>query len=148
MTIKSFLACERKNLEKLKKYQLPHRFKIVGAVLALLSFVFLFINRFSFNDLDYRAMAKYGMLIGMLFISISKDKIEDEFIIKLRMQSYTFAFIMGVILTLFQPFINYFVDFIVASDTATLKDTGDFEILWILLSVQLFYFEFLKRIYK
>ncbi|QTE23370.1 hypothetical protein [Polaribacter cellanae] len=50
------------------------------------------------------------ILFGMLLISISKDKIEDEFIESLRSQSYRIAFILGILYSLLQPFINYGVD--------------------------------------
>ena len=148
MEIKSFWDCERKSLREMSKYQIPNRFKKIGVGLAIFSFISLLINSFSINTLEFREIAKYGMLIGMLLISISKEKIEDELITKLRMQSYTFAFIIGVIYSLILPFIDYFFDVIFKTDEAIIKDMGDFQILWILLSVQIFYFEILKKLHK
>jgi len=148
MTLKSILDCERKSLKEMDKYQLPNYFKKIGVGLFVVSIISLFINAFSINVFLYREIAKYGMLIGMLLISISKEKIEDELITKLRMQSYTFAFIAGVFYALTLPFMDYFVDLIFQSDKAILKDMGDWQILWILLSVQVFYFEMLKRAHK
>ncbi len=148
MTLKSLLNCERKSLKEMGKYQLPNYFKKIGIGLFALSFLSLLINAFSINVFVYREIAKYGMLIGMLLISISKEKIEDELITKLRMQSYTLAFIAGVFFALILPFMDYFVDLLFQTDKANLKDMGDWQILWILLSVQVFYFETLKRAYK
>jgi hypothetical protein len=63
------------------------------------------------------------------------------------MQSYTFAFIAGVIITLLtNPLFNYIANIISEKQDSSFKDVGDWEILWILLSVQVFYFEFLKRL--
>ncbi len=81
-------------------------------------------------------------------ISISKSKIEDELIINLSMQSFTFAFIFGIAYALTLPFIDYFIDTIFNIEKAGIKDSSDFQILWMLLSIQVFYFEFLKRIHR
>lgn len=148
MRVKSIMDYERKSLEKMKNLQLPHRFKVIGIWLFILSIVALFINKFSVNDLEIRAIVKYGMLIGLLLISISKEKIEDELITKLRMQSYTLAFIMGVIFTLLLPFVDYLIDLVFKTNEAVLKDLGDWQILWLLLSIQVFYFAILKKMHK
>jgi hypothetical protein len=148
MAIKSILERKRNNLKKLNKYQLPNYFKKIGVGLFILALISLFINALSINNFEIRAIIKYGMLIGLLFISISKEKIEDELVTKLRMQSYTFAFIFGVIFTLLLPFIDYFFDYIFKTNEAMIKDMGDWQILWILLSIQVFYFEYLKRLHR
>ena len=65
------------------------------------------------------------------------------------MQSYTFAFIAGVIITLLtNPLFNYIANIISQKQQENFQEVGDWEILWILLSVQVFYFEFLKRMNK
>lgn len=148
MLSESRIDCERRSLEKMKNYQLPNRFKKIGIAVAILSFLALLVNKFSLDSQDVRVAARYGMLLGMLFISISKEKIEDELVSKLRMQSYTFAFIFGVIFTIVQPFLNFGIDSLVDGDAAVFKDSGDFMVLWMLLSIQVFYFEKLKRMYK
>jgi membrane protein CcdC involved in cytochrome C biogenesis len=148
MNSKSFLDSERKSLDKLKKYQLPHSYKKIGVLISILFFISLFVNAFTINSIYYREIIKYGLLFGLLIISISKDQIEDEYIVNLRMQSYTFAFIAGVILTLLQPFINYGVDTLVQGADAVFKNSSHFEILWILLTIQVFYFHYLKRIFR
>ena len=148
MTTRAFFNCERTKLGEMKNYQLPNRFKKIGIAIALISFASLFINKFSVNLPEYRLFARYGLLVGMLLISISKEKIEDELIAQLRMQSYTIAFVLGVVYTLALPFIDYFVDVLFKTNEAIIKDIGDFQILWILLCVQVFYFESLKRFHK
>ncbi|WP_415376781.1 hypothetical protein [Patiriisocius sp. Uisw_017] len=149
MNVKSFMECERKSLEKMKRYQLPNRFKKIGIVIIVISLVAFFVNKFSIENIDVKLTAKYGILVGLLIVSISKEKIEDELITSLRMQSYTFAFIAGVIITLLtNPLFNYIANFISQRQQENFQDVGDWEILWILLSVQVFYFEFLKRMNK
>ena len=144
MTSKSVSNCERGSTQEFKKYQLPHSLKKVGIIIAAGSFIGLFANAFTVNILTVREVVKFGMLIGLLIMSISKEKIEDEFVINLRMQSYAFAFIMGVVLSLFQPFLHYVVDIFLSKEPA-LEANGDFQILWILLTFQITYFELLKR---
>ena len=149
MDVKSFMEYERKSLEKMKKYQLPNWFKKIGIGIILISIVAFFVNKFSIEDIDIKLISKYGILIGLLLISISKEKIEDELITSLRMQSYTFSFIAGVIITLLtNPIFNFIANFISQRQGENFQEVGDWEILWILLSVQVFYFEFLKRMNK
>jgi len=145
MSSRSFADSEIRKIEKLKKYQLPHSFKKIGFGIFIVSFVAMFAIAFTTNNLDAREISKYGILFGLLIISISKEKIEDEFIIKMRMQSYTLAFILGVLYALVLPFVDFIVDFIFQSDKAEVKDVGDFVILWMLLFVQVFFFHLLKR---
>lgn len=149
MNVKSFMECERKSLEKMKRYQLPNRFKKVGIGIVIISLATFFVNKFSIENIDLKLTAKYGILVGLLLVSISKEKIEDELITSLRMQSYTFAFIAGVIITLLtNPLFNYIANIISQKRQENFQEVGDWEILWILLSVQVFYFEFLKRMNK
>ena len=134
-----------KELRLFKRFQLPHAFKKLGLIILVISFVGLFLNKFTLDQLSLRAIAKYGMLVGLIIMSISKEQIEDEFIIQLRMQSYAFAFIFGVLFTFATPFIDYLADLFLGAKEATIDEVGDFEILWILLSVQVFCFEYIKR---
>ncbi|WP_232225381.1 hypothetical protein [Christiangramia salexigens] len=129
----------------MKKLQLPNSFKKIGALIFIAAFIAMFIVAFTANDPILKGVTKYGVLFGLLLVSISKEKIEDEFIVKLRMQSYAFAFIIGVLYALAMPFIDYMVDLIFQSDKAEIKEIGDFEILWMLLFIQVFYFHMLKR---
>lgn len=149
MNIKSIIACEQNSIEKMKKYQLPNKFKKIGLVILVFSFLTLIANKLLLESIiEVRLIAKYGMLIGLLIMSISKEKIEDEFLSNLRMQSYAFAFIGGVIITLLNPVSVYIVNLFFEKQKENFGGVGDWQILWILLSVQVFYFEFLKRMHK
>ena len=133
---------------RFQKFLLPNQFKKIGLFVFVISFVSLFINAFAIENMQIRFLAKNGILIGMLLIAISKENFEDELISNLRMQSFALAFIVGVLYSLFQPYLNYSVDLIFSPEDAIFKDTGDFQILWILLSVKVIYFESLKRFHK
>lgn len=139
---------ERKSLEKMKKYQLPNVYKKVGIGVIIISAAAIILNK-SFLDIIYLTqIAKYGILLGLLLVSISKDKIEDEFIADLRMRSFTFAFISGVVITLTNPFFSFLANAVFDKQQDNFKGVGDWQVLWILLSVQVFYFEFLKKMNK
>ena len=149
MNVKSFVECERKSLEKMKRYQLPNLFKKVGVGIILLSVVAIIVNKLSIDNSQLMLTAKYGILVGLLVISISKEKIEDELVTSLRMQSYTFAFIAGVVITLLSnPIVNFIANLITDKQQEVFEGVGDWQILWMLLSIQVFYFEFLKRMSK
>ena len=148
MKMKSVLECESKSLERINLFQLPVIYKKIGYGLFLLSLVALFVIAFTSNDDTFKLVAKYGTLIGLLIMSISKEKIEDELVRDLRLRSYSFAFIVGVLYALSFPFIDFFVDLIAQTQNADLKGLGDFPILWILLTCKVGYFELLKKTHK
>lgn len=145
MDTKSFLDYERKSIDQLKKHQLPNKFKKFGIVIFVVAFIALFLTT---KGTDLKLIAKYGLILGLLIISISKEKIEDELIRNLRMQSYTFAFIFAVFMTITSPIINYLINLISEKQQQVFDGMGDWIILWLLLSVQVFYFQYLKKLHK
>jgi len=146
MNKKRIYEYERGKLEKLKKYQLPHSFKKIGLGIALIAFILFFVRKLAFENLDeLRIIAKNGMLVGMLLIVISKEKIEDELISKLRGQAFSFAFIAGVVYALVMPLTNYIVDLVIGSKEASYEEFGDFIILWFMMVVYLAFFQVLKK---
>lgn len=148
MRTKSFIESERNSLEKLSKYQLPNVFRKIGYLIFGIFFIALFLGKFFIDGLEIGIVLKYGMLIGLLLVSISKEKIEDELVTKLRMQSYAFAFISGVFFSLVLPLVDYLFDIIFDNGEPMFDALSDWSILWFLLSVQVFYFELLKRLHK
>jgi C4-dicarboxylate transporter len=148
MNVKSIMECERRSLEKMKKYQLPNKFKKIGIGIIVLSTATIITNKLSIDNIDLTLTAKYGILLGLLVVSISKEKIEDELITNLRMQSYAFAFIAGVLIALSNPLFSYIANTVFKKQQENFQGMGDWQVLWILLSVQVFYFEFLKRMNK
>ena len=145
MTQESSLDYHRKNIDKLKKYQLPHTAKRIGLIIACIAFVALF---FTIKDTMPKSLAKYSLLMGLLIVSISKDKIEDELVKNLRMHSFTFAFIFAVIITILNPLFSYLANFVFTEQQEIFSGVGDWMVLWLLLSIQVFYFEHLKKLHQ
>lgn len=146
MKTEEIIACENKRLEKITNYRLPHHFKKIGIGIFVLSFLGIMSKLFIDGDSTLiNEISKKGLLIGMLLISISKEKIEDELTIKLRAQSYTIAFIIGVIYALVMPYVEYGVSNAVHSGGETFKDLGDFQVLLFMLMIQLMFYYTLKR---
>jgi hypothetical protein len=85
------------------------------------------------------------LLIGMLLMSISKDKQEDEMTITLRAQSYAIAFVIGVVYALIMPYVELGVSNVVHSGGEAYKDLGDFQVLLFMLMIQLMFYHNLKR---
>lgn len=146
MGLNKVTECERTKLESfLDKFQLPNSFKKVGIAIFLLSFVVLTIIKFADNEpLWLRPALKQAMLVGLLMISISREKIEDELIQILRSKSYALAFIIGVIYIMLQPLTNELVNFILG--TAEAPDNMSYvQVLLFMLLIQVGFFEALKR---
>ena len=147
MNFKKVIACERKSLDKLSKFQLPHKFKRIGWILFITSFVSLIATSIIITDDSLKStiivIVKYTMLIGLLVVSLSKEPIEDEFIRSIRMRSYMIAFIVGVLQTLVMPFINLGADALV-NGSSSLKPVNDFFVLWVLLFCQILFFHLFK----
>ena len=89
--------------------------------------------------------SKKALLIGMLIMSVARDKVEDELTVKLRMMSYAWAFITGVLYALILPYVEFGVSNIVHSGGEAYKDLGDFQILTFMLMIQLLFYHNLKH---
>ena len=143
------------DIEKINKFtgfQLPNKFKKVGlvliivSILAIVSSVKLYFTDLRSQDL-FERIAKTGMILGLLMISISKEKVEDELISKIRMQSFNYAVISAVLIYSLVPFIHYI--FILSfSKVATIEGSKDTAILSFLLFLQIIIFKKLKKAYN
>jgi len=147
MNTKKIMECERKRMDKMINFRLPHKFWAIGIAIAALSIITMFVHAFVLDgDTEWlKELAKQGLLVGMLLTSVSKDKEEDELTIKLRMQSYAFAFVIGVFYALIMPYVELGVSNVVNSGGEVYKDLGDFQILIFMLLIQLMFYHTLKR---
>lgn len=136
---------------KITGYQLPNKFKIVGLVLCIISIISISIVAFSLENFRYNDLldriAKTGMVLGLLIISISKEKIEDELIAKIRMQSYNYTVIGTVLCYLIFPFINFTIVSIFSS-MPKIEGSKDIPLLGVMLIMQIFTFRKLKKAYN
>jgi hypothetical protein len=138
-------------IEKITGHQLPNKFKIIGLVLCIISIFSILIIAFSLENFKYNdvldRIAKTVLVLGLLIISISKGKIEDEIIAKIRMQSYNYAVIGTVIFYLIMPFINYATVFAFSS-VPRMEGKKDIPLLAFLLTMQILTFRSLKKAYN
>lgn len=147
MNKQNIIDCERKRLEKITNFRLPHSFFNVGIAIVVITIVMMFVRAFAMEgDTEWlKHLLQKTFLIGMLLMSISKDKEEDELTVKLRMQSYAWAFITGVVYALVMPYVEFGVSNVVNNGGEAYKDLGDFQILIFMLMIQLMSYHTLKR---
>ena len=118
----------------------------MGIALLIASLAALITRKYLFEDVELvQEIGRKGMLLALLLITLSKEKIEDELITKLRGQAFAAAFIAGVIYTLVQPLINYMVAFLIKPEKAIYSDLGDFIVMWFMLVIYLSFFYMFKR---
>lgn len=119
----------------------------VGIAIAVASIMSMLLRAYVLEgDTEWlKLLVQKTLLIGLLIMSISKDKEEDEMTITLRSQSYAVAFVIGVVYALLMPYVEFGVGSVVKSNTAELKNLGDFQVLLFMLMIQLLFYHNLKR---
>jgi hypothetical protein len=143
---------EIEKIEKITGYQLPNKFKVVGlvlfvvSVLSIITSLKLYLVGVKHYDLFERT-ALTNMVLGLLIISISREKIEDELIAKIRLQSYNYAVIGTVLLYLVLPFIQYAITFSFTS-IPKIEGSKDVSVLGVLLMSQILAFRKLNKAYN
>jgi hypothetical protein len=147
MNKQNIVDCERNRLEKITKFRLPQYYYKVGIAIGTITILMMFVRAFAMEgDTEWlKLLLQKTFLVGMLLMSIARDKEEDELTVKLRMQSYAWAFIIGVIYALVMPYIEFGVSNVVHSGGEVYKDLGDFQILIFMLMIQLMSYHTLKR---
>lgn len=139
--------CEKEQQSANNFKLLPHSYKKIGFAGLILSVVAVLFFRFAMNDAaTLLSVSSKLVLVFMLLISISKEKIEDEMISKLRVQSYSFAFVMGVGYALVMPLVDFLVDSAIEMKQSDYTDMSSGIILWFMLFVQIAYFQLLKKL--
>lgn len=148
-------AKQEGDIEKINKFtgfQLPNKFKIVGLVLFIVS-VFSIISslKIYFIDIKYQDLfertALTGSVLGLLIVSISKEKIKDELMAKIRAQSYNYAVIGTVLFYLIFPFVVFIVESIFSS-MPKIEGSKDVSVLGVMLMMQILTFRKLKKAYN
>ena len=147
MNARKIIECENKRFGKLINFKLPTSFLKIGIAISLVSIVMMFVRAFAVDgETEWlKLLLQKTLLIGMLIMSVSKDKEEDEMIITLRSQSYAIAFVIGVVYALVMPYVEFGVDNVVNTNVSELKNLGDFQVLLFMLMIQLLFFHNLKR---
>lgn len=135
---------ERSYVEKMNKFQLHHKYKKIGYILSLLAFALMIVKKFLDEPTWVKPVLSGILLIGMLIISLAKEKLEDEYIDSLRSQSYRIAFILVIVYSLVQPLVNFGVG-LLFDESEKLQGFDYFQVLFYMLVVQLMVFWQLKR---
>ncbi|MEN8912538.1 MAG: hypothetical protein ABF257_01695, partial [Polaribacter sp.] len=123
----------------MNKFQLGMHYKKVGFMIAIGSFVLMIAIKYIDNPEWLKPFLHGILLIGLLLISVSKEKIEDEYIDSLRSQSYRLAFILAIVYALVQPIVNFGVSYVLQQDNEY-ESFNYFQVLFFMLIVQLLFF--------
>ena len=146
MNANKIIECERRSIDKILKMRLlPNIFKIIGFIIAITALISLIGLKISGEEMEtLRFILRNTLLAGLLFATISRDKIEDELTVLLRRQANTLALVFGAGLAILQPFINFIMDNIQAKE-AVLSDGGAVSTVLMMLLIHLCYFELFKK---
>jgi len=152
MELKAKQEGDIEKINKITGYQLPNKFKIVGLILFIVSILLIISSlKIYFIDIKYQNLferiALTGTVLGLLMISISKEKIEDELMAKIRAQSYNYAVIGTVLFYLTFPFVVLIVESIFSS-MPKIEGSKDVSVLGVLLFMQILTFRKLKKAYN
>jgi threonine/homoserine/homoserine lactone efflux protein len=146
MNFKSIQECEQKRTRFFLNYKLPNYWKKIGLIGAIVSLlVIMSTSLFDGNFELLKDVLRKVVLAFLLLMVLAREEQEDERIQNIRAQSFSFAFLAGVLYALFQPLVNLIVASIFMPDKASFEDLGDFQILWLMLTVYLLFFHFLKK---
>ena len=147
MVKQSICEKEKSYVEKMNKFQLHHKYKKIGYIISFSAFALMIAKKFIDEPNWVKPVLSGILLVGMLLISLAKEKLEDEYLESLRSQSYRIAFILVILYALVQPFINFGVG-LLFDETEKLEGLNYFQILFYMLVVQLMVFWQLKRMNK
>jgi len=153
MKMDNKIACNDQEYHKIIKvlnFRLPHKFKMIGIIGAALIFFFLFGYKFwGSNTLIAKDFLRTLILLLMFIATMSKDKLEDEYNQHMRFQAYVLAFVLTALYTISIPLIAITLDLIITKITGdgslNFHQASTFEVLFMLMGMQLVFFETLKK---
>lgn len=99
-----------------KRFLLPNFFKKIGIALMLLMIVFAITFKIIQPNISveykeyYKLFSGNLLLLGFFFFAFSRDKIEDEMTLLIRLNSIAFAFAWIILLILFTPIFDLLFD--------------------------------------
>ena len=91
MVKQSICEKEKSYVEKMNKFQLHHKYKKVGYIISFSAFALMIAKKFVDEPNWVKPVLSGILLVGMLLISLAKEKLEDEYLDSLRSQSYRIA---------------------------------------------------------
>ena len=100
---------------------------ILLAILTGLSIKLLHIELMPTQKAFFKVFVMNGFILGLLFVALAKEKVEDEMIAQMRLKAMSQTFIMAVFYVIVKPFID-----LVFRDP--IQDvTGQFVVIFMLL---------------
>ena len=97
-----------------KKYTLlPVYFKKIGIVVIVLSFLpLIIVKTFDIELIKsqkelFKTLTLNILILGMVFIAWSRDKIEDEMTMSIRLSSMAWTFLWAVLLVVIKPLFDF-----------------------------------------
>lgn len=144
------IADEHKRLFKIINFRLPHGFKKIGIIGAVLILFLVFGSKFiRLNTILAKDVLRTLILLFLLLASLSKDKLEDEYNLHIRFQSYVLAVVITATYAIIIPLVAILFDVLITNITKdgniNFHEISAFEVLFILMGMQLLFFETLKR---
>lgn len=91
---------------------LPFYFKKIGLVVMILAFVPAIIVKSMNVELVqtqkelFRVLTPNAFILGLLFVAWSRDKVEDEMTVSIRLKSMSWTFTWAVLYVIISPFID------------------------------------------
>jgi len=98
-------------MNKIQKdlWLLPANFKKIAFGIMLLSvlFVILAISKVLTIDREIvKTISESTILISLLLLALTKNKIEDEMTLRIRLKAFAASFIYGAVIVVVEPFLN------------------------------------------
>ncbi len=92
---------------------LPHSFKLIGRGVILLGLIIISItykvDLGKYNSIRAKVLLDV-IILGFLLFTFAKEKIEDELLMLIRLQSAAYALIFSVLFTVMLPLIIFMID--------------------------------------
>ena len=150
MADKTCLNDEHNRMYKILNFRLSNGYKKIGLFGAILIFLFLLGYKFiGSNSLIVKDVLRTLLLFFLLMASLSKDKLEDEYNRHIRFQSFVIGFVTATIYSILIPLVAIVLDFVITKITGdgnvSFYEISAFEVMFIMLGIQLLSFETLKR---
>lgn len=99
-------------IKKKKGVLLPEYFKKIGIAVMILAFVpAVVVKSMGFEMLPlqkefFKVFTLNAFILGLLFVAMSRDKIEDEMTIYIRLKAMAFSFFWAVSFVIIRPFVD------------------------------------------
>lgn len=140
--------CERSSLDRIMNLQLPSKWRRIGVYALIASFAALVINKLTLDSQIFREVYRVTFQLALVVIAFSKEKIEDELIQKMRLQSFYVAFLTGTFYVVVLPYVGLLLDHIMGVPNPHKEPLSSFLIIAQFVGVQIMCFEILKRRYR